>query len=129
MDDNYETLLEVLCDDNPPCSPPDDKYLESWVPFDIFETRLFEKDCYDHKEDEDNQGLGTSDEHSLISDIDGGDPFENPIYDMSSEGSVYSEICGSQSMMHPTRGVFILRLMRVVKKSSRSFPMISQSYI
>ena len=46
MDDDYKTLiknpiLEVLCDENPPCSPPDDKYLESWVPCDIFETHLF----------------------------------------------------------------------------------------
>ena len=47
-DDNYETLiLEVLCDGNPPCFPPDDKYLESWVPCDIFETQLFEEDCFE----------------------------------------------------------------------------------
>ena len=96
-----------LYDENPPCSPPHGEYLESWYPSDIFETHLFEEDCYDHKEDEDSQGLGTSDEHSLISDIDGDDDywtfienptydtfeniFENPIYDVSSEGSVYSE--------------------------------------
>ena len=47
MDDNFETLiknqiLEVSCDEIPPCSPPVDKYLESWVPCDIFETQLFE---------------------------------------------------------------------------------------
>ena len=110
MDDDYETLLEnptfeVLCDDNPPCSPSYDEYLESWDPSDIFESQLFEEDCYDHKEDENSQGLGTSDEHSLISDIDGHDDywtfienptydilenlFENPIYDISSKGSVY----------------------------------------
>ena len=46
MDDDYKTIienpiLEVLCDENPLCSPPDDKYLESWVPCDIFETHLF----------------------------------------------------------------------------------------
>ena len=63
MDDDYETLLEdpifeVLCDENPLCSPPDDKYLESWDPYDIFVTQLFEEDCYDHKEDENSQGLG-----------------------------------------------------------------------
>ena len=33
MDDDYENLFEnpifeVLCDDNPPCSAPDDEYLE-----------------------------------------------------------------------------------------------------
>ena len=100
MDYDYETLLEdptfeVLCDDNPPCSPPDDKYVERWDPYDIFENQLFEKDCYNHKEDEDSQGLGTSDEHSIIFDINGDDLFENPIYDMSSEGSVCLEICGS----------------------------------
>ena len=80
MDDDYETLLEdpifeVLCDDNPPCYPPHDKYLESWDPYDIFENQLFEKDCYNHKEDEDSQGLGTSNKHSLISYIDGYDLF------------------------------------------------------
>ena len=37
MDDGYETLLEdpifeVLYDNNPLYSPPDDKYLESWDP-------------------------------------------------------------------------------------------------
>ena len=55
MDDDYETLiknpiLEVLCDENPPCSPPDDKNLESWVPCDIFETQLFEEDCFEQNE-------------------------------------------------------------------------------
>ena len=78
MDDNYKTLmenqiLEVSCDESPPCFPPDDKHLESWVPCDIFETQLFEEDCYNHKEDEDSQGVVTSDEHSLIYDIDGDD--------------------------------------------------------
>ena len=87
--------------------PPNDEYLESWVPCDIFEIHIFEEDCYDHKEDGDSQGLGTNDEHSFISNIDGDDDywtfienptyetfentFENPIYDMSSEESVYSE--------------------------------------
>ena len=52
MDDDYKTLienpiLEVLCDENPPCSPLDDKNLESWVPCDIFETQLFEEDCFE----------------------------------------------------------------------------------
>ena len=69
--------------------------MESWDPYDIFETQLFEEDCYDHKEDEDSQGLRTSDEQSLISDIDGDDLLENPIYDMSSERSVCIEIYGS----------------------------------
>ena len=56
-------------------------------------------------------GCDASDEDSLISDVDGSDDYwtfmenpvyetlenliENPIYDISSEGSVYSEICGS----------------------------------
>ena len=51
MNDNYEILienpiLEVSYDESPPCSPPDDKYLKSWVPCDIFETQLFEEDCF-----------------------------------------------------------------------------------
>ena len=126
MDDYYETLLEdpifeVLCDDNPPCSSPDDKYLESWDPCDIFETQLFEEDCYNHKEDEDSQGLGTSDEHSLISDIDGDDLFENPIYDSPTTGVFVQKFVEVQSMMHPTRGVFILRLMKVVKEEQSEF--------
>ena len=107
MDDSYETLienliLEVSCDESPPWSPSDDKYLESWVPCDIFESQLFEEDCFEQNE-ECSQGLDTSDEASLISDIDGDDDywtfienptydiFENLIYDVSSEGSVYSE--------------------------------------
>ena len=91
---------------SPPCSPLDDKYLESWVPCDIFETQLFEEDCFEQNE-KCSQRLETSDEASLISDIDGdGDYwtfienptydifeniFENLIYDVSSERSVYSE--------------------------------------
>jgi len=107
MDDSYETLienliLEVSCDESPPWSPSDDKYLESWVPCDIFESQLFEEDCFEQNE-ECSQGLDTSDEASLISNIDGDDDywtfienptydiFENLIYDVSSEGSVYSE--------------------------------------
>ena len=51
IDDDHETLienpiLEFLCDVNPPCSPLNDKYLESWVPCDIFETQFFEEDCF-----------------------------------------------------------------------------------
>ena len=78
-DDNFETLiknpiLEVLCDEIPPCTPPDDKYLEIWVPCDIFETQLFEEDCFEQN-GECSQGLDTSDEASLISDIDGDDDY------------------------------------------------------
>ena len=56
-------------------------------------------------------GCDANNEDSLISDVDGGDDYwtfmenpvyetlenliKNPIYDMSSESSVYSEICGS----------------------------------
>ena len=107
MDDSYETLienliLEVSCDESPPWSPSDDKYLESWVPCDIFESQLFEEDCFEQNE-ECSQGLDISDEASLISNIDGDDDywtiienptydtFENLIYDMSSKESVYSE--------------------------------------
>ena len=43
MDDNYETILEVLCNGNPPCSPPHDEYLESWDPYDIFETQRLKR--------------------------------------------------------------------------------------
>ena len=64
--------------------------------------QLFEEDCFKQNE-ECSQGLDTSDEASIISDIDGDDDywtlienptydiFENLIYDVSSEGSVYSE--------------------------------------
>ena len=66
---------------------------------------LFEEDCFEQNE-ECSQGLDTSDEEYLISDIDGDENywtfienptydtfeniFENLIYDVSSEGSVYS---------------------------------------
>ena len=70
MDDNSETLiknpiLEVSCDEIPPCTPPDDKYLECWVPCDIFETQIFEEDCFEQNE-KCRQGLDTSDEASHI---------------------------------------------------------------
>ena len=43
------TCVPYLHDDTSPSSPPDDdKGMESWVPCDIFETQLFEEDCYDH---------------------------------------------------------------------------------
>ena len=69
MDDNFETLvknpiLKVSCDDIPPCTPPDDKHLESWIPCDIFETQLFGEDCFKQNE-ECSQGLDTNDEASL----------------------------------------------------------------
>ena len=95
-----------MCDDTPLCSPHGAEGWESWVPYDIFETQLFEEDCFEQNE-ECSQGLDTNDEASLISNIDGDDDywtfienptydnfknlFENPIYDMSSKGSVYSE--------------------------------------
>ena len=62
---------------------------------------VFEEDCFQQNE-ECSQGLDTNDEASLISDIDGDDDywtfienptfdiFENLIYDVSNEGSVYS---------------------------------------
>ena len=97
------TCVPYLHDDTSPSSPPDDdKGMESWVPCDIFETQLFEEDCFEQNE-ECSQGLDTSDEASLISDIDGDDDywtfienptydiFENLIYNMSSKGSCYSE--------------------------------------
>ena len=62
-------------------------------------------------------GYDTSKEDSLISDIDGSDDYwnfidnptcenliENPIYDMSSEGNVYSEISGSPIYDMPIEG-------------------------
>ena len=88
MDDNFETsiknpILDVSCDEIPPCTPPDDKYLESWIPCDI-ETQLFEEDGFE-KNEKYRHGLDTSDEASLISDIDGDDDYwnfiENPTYD------------------------------------------------
>ena len=120
MDDNFETsiknpILEVSCDEIPPCTPLDDKYLESWVPCDIFETHLFEEDCFE-KNEECSEGLDTSDEASLISNIDGDDDywtfienptynifeniFENLIYDVSSEGSCYFEMYESCKEEH-----------------------------
>ena len=80
--------------------------MESWVRCDIFETQLFEEDGFEQNE-ECSQGLDTSDETSLIYDIDGNDDywtfienptydtfeniFENLIHDMSSKGSCSSE--------------------------------------
>ena len=80
--------------------------MEIWIPCDVFETQLFEEDCFKQNE-ECSQGLDTNDEASLISDIDGDDDywtfienptydtfeniFENLIYDVSSMGSCYSE--------------------------------------
>ena len=82
------------------------QYLESWVPCDIFDTRHFEEDGFEQNEKY-RHGHDTSDEASLIFDIDGDDDywtfnenptydtfeniFENLIYDMSSKGSCYSE--------------------------------------
>ena len=104
MDDNFETLvknpiLKVSCDDIPPCTPPDDKYLERVVPCDIFETQLFEEDGFEQNEKY-IHGLDTSDEASLIYGDDNywnfienptydtfENIFENLIYDMSSKGS------------------------------------------
>ena len=58
--------------------------MESWVPCNIFETQLFEEDCFEQNE-ECSQGLNTSDKTSLISDIDGDDDYwtfiENPTCD------------------------------------------------
>ena len=75
MDDNFETsiknpILDVSCDEIPPCTPPDDKYLDSWVPYDIFETQLFKEDGFEQNQKY-RHGLDTNDEASLISDIDG----------------------------------------------------------
>ena len=106
--DTYEEIHNdyKMCDDTSPCSSHGAEGWESWVPCDIFETQLFEEDCFEQN-DECSQGLDTSDEASLISDIDGDDDywtfienptydtfeniFENPIYDMSTEESVYSK--------------------------------------
>ena len=115
MDDNYETLienqiLEVSYDESPPCSPLDDKYLESWVPCDIFETQLFEEDCFEQNQ-ECSQGLDTSDEASLISDIDGNDDYwtfiENPTYDTV---EIFSRI---PSMICLARAVSIQKFVEV----------------
>ena len=71
----------------------------------IFETHLFEEDC--DEEDGYIQGFDANDNDFLISDKDRDDDYwiftenliyesfenliENPIYDMSNEGSVYSK--------------------------------------
>ena len=85
------------------CNEHNDDSLVGLLPCDLFS----EEDDYDHEEGY-SHGCDTNEEDSLISDIDGGDDYwnfidnptcenliENSIYAISSEGSVYSEICGS----------------------------------
>ena len=71
----------------------------------IFLKTLFEDGCYDHEKDGYSQGFNSNDIDSFISEKDGDDDYcvlfenlvyetfeniiENPIYDMSNEGSVY----------------------------------------
>ena len=69
---------------------------------------LFEEDCYEYKEDMDRQEHDAMGEESYTYDMDGSDDYwnfignptcenfmENPIHDMSNNGSVYSKFYGS----------------------------------
>ena len=104
--------------------------MESWVSCGIFETYLFEEDGFE-KNEKYRHGHDTSDEASLISNIDGDDDywtfienptydtfeniFENLIYDIYSKGSCYyetyesykeeqSEFSNDQSELYPSIG-------------------------
>ena len=81
--------------DTSPCSPHVNEGLESLLPCNIFETKSFVEDCYEHEEDMDSREHDAMDAYPLTSDMDGYDEYwkfiGNPIYDMSREGSAYSE--------------------------------------
>ena len=100
--------INMVCDDTRPCSPHVDEGLESLFPCNIFEAKYFEEDSYEYKEDMDRQEHDSMDEESPTYDMDGSDDYwtfidnptcenlmENPIHDMSDNGSAYSKICGS----------------------------------
>ena len=90
--DTYEKIYNV-CDDTPLCSSLRDEALESLTSCNIFETKTLKDDYYEQEEGSYIYGCDTSEEDSLISDIDGSDDYwnfmDNPICDMSSKGSVY----------------------------------------
>ena len=94
--ESYDKIL--VCEGTSPCSPHVDEGLENLLPCNIFETKSFEEDCYEHEEDMDSRENGDMDEYSLTSDMDGYDDYwkfiGNLIYNMSREGSVYSESFG-----------------------------------
>ena len=74
------------------------KLESSWGFENSSETKSFEEDCYEYKEDIDSQEHDAMDEESPTYDMDGDDDYwkfmEKPIYDMSREGSAYSESFG-----------------------------------
>ena len=101
--ETYDKITTV-CGDTRPCSPHVDEGLESLLPCNI----LSEEYCYEYKEDMDRQEHDAMDEEPPTYDMDGSDDYwnfignptcenfmENPIHDMSNNGSVYSKICGS----------------------------------
>ena len=88
----------MVYDETPPCSPNGDEGLEGLLSCNIFEAKLFEEDYYEHEEASTLQEHEAFDEDSLIFDKDVADNYwsfmENPIYDMSREGSVDSKSFG-----------------------------------
>ena len=93
----------TVCGDTRPCSPHIDEGLESLFPCNI----LSKEDCYEYKEDMDRQEHDAMDEESTTYDMVGSDDYwnfidnptcenfmENPIHDMSNNGSVYSKKFG-----------------------------------
>ena len=91
-----------MCDDTPLCSSLRDEVLEILTSHNIFETKTLKDDYYEQEEGSYILGCDTSKEGSLIYDIDESDDYwnfidnptcenimENPIHDMSNNGSVY----------------------------------------
>ena len=91
--ENFDEVCMVY-DETPLCCPLSDEVLENFAPSNIFETRPFVDDYCEH-EDGHNQEHDAFDGDSPIfdKDIDGNYWLfmENPIYDISREGSVDSK--------------------------------------
>ena len=83
----------MVYDETPLCSPLSDEVLENFTPYNIFKTRPSEDDYCEH-ENGHNQEHDVFDEDSPMFDKDIDDNYwlfmENPIYDVSREGSVDS---------------------------------------
>ena len=99
-----------MYDDTPPCAPLRDEALECFTACNIFEAKTFKNDHCEQEEVSYIRECDTSDEDSLVTDVNGNDDyrtfienpiyetfenlFENPIYDMPRKGSVDLESLG-----------------------------------
>ena len=110
-----------------------------FLSYNIFKTKIYEEDYCEHEEDRYNQEHDAFDEDSPIFNKDIENNYwsfmENPIYDISREGSVDSELLWVllkiPSMKFPLKEAFIQRLWKslVWKRSMKGFHMIIQSNI